>query len=117
MKHAIVYSVLVLLFISCDSRISRKLDVVEETTKRNSEIAYHKSHELKKATAPFSDVVQVGNLYFLSGQIGMDHTTRILVEGGIQVETKQAIDNIEAVLKNPDFIQTDKLRHLINELE
>ncbi|WP_036379736.1 RidA family protein [Muricauda sp. MAR_2010_75] len=63
-----------------------------------TEIIFHKSHEAKKQDAPFSDAVQAGNLFFLAGQIGMDHSTRTLVEGGIQAETKQAINNIEAVL-------------------
>ena len=64
----------------------------------STEIIFHKSHEPKKQSAPFSDVVQAGNMYFLAGQIGMDHATRTLVEGGIQEETEQAIKNIEDVL-------------------
>ncbi len=68
-----------------------------------TEIIFHKSHEVKKQDAPFSDAVQAGNLFFLAGQIGMDHSTRTLVEGGIQAETKQAINNIEAVLAQHDM--------------
>lgn len=34
----------------------------------------------------------------LSGQIGLDPKTGKLVEGGIEEETKQALDNIEAIL-------------------
>lgn len=64
----------------------------------NTEIIFHSSHEPKKQDAPFSDVVQAGNMFFLAGQIGMDHSTRTLVSGGVQVETEQAIKNIEAVL-------------------
>lgn len=64
----------------------------------NTEIIFHPSHEPKKQAAPFSDVVQAGNLFFLAGQIGMDHSSRTVVEGGIQVETEQTIKNIEAVL-------------------
>ncbi|MHA7832221.1 MAG: Rid family detoxifying hydrolase [Flagellimonas sp.] len=64
----------------------------------NTEINFHKSHEPKKQDAPFSDAVQAGNMYFLAGQIGMDHTTRTLVKGGVQAETEQAIKNIQAVL-------------------
>ena len=59
---------------------------------------FHKSHEPKKAEAPFSDAVQVGNTFFLSGQIGMDQSTRTLVEGGITAETEQTLKNIKAVL-------------------
>ncbi len=61
-------------------------------------ITFHPSHEEKKQSAPFSDAVEAGNLFFLAGQIGMDHTTRTMVTPGIQTETEQAIQNIKAVL-------------------
>lgn len=63
-----------------------------------SVVTFHKSHEAKKAMAPFSDVVQVGNTYYLSGQIGMDHSSRTLVSGGIVAETTQTLENIKEVL-------------------
>ncbi len=66
----------------------------------SNEITFHKSHEPKKQSAPFSDAVQAGNLFFLAGQIGMDQRTRTMVSGGIQAETKQVIKNIEAVLQH-----------------
>jgi 2-iminobutanoate/2-iminopropanoate deaminase len=66
---------------------------------QNDTPVFHPSHELKKQNAPFSDAVETTNFLFLSGQIGMDHSTRILVEGGIQSETLQTIKNIEAVLQ------------------
>ena len=62
-------------------------------------VVFHISHEPKKQDAPFSDVVQVGQFYFLSGQIGMDHSVRELVEGGIEAQTRQTLENIKAVLK------------------
>ena len=67
-----------------------------------SEIVFHKSHEPKKAQAPFSDVVEANGFLFLSGQVGMNHTTRTLVEGGIEAETKQCLENIKAVLEQHD---------------
>lgn len=63
------------------------------------DIIFHPSHEPLKANAPFSDVVEYGNMYFLAGQIGMDHSTRTMVTGGIKAETKQAILNIKDVLE------------------
>lgn len=69
------------------------------SAQEKSNIIFHTSHEIKKQNAPYSDAVQTGNLFFLAGQIGMDHSTRTLVEGGIKKETEQAIGNIEAVLK------------------
>ena len=47
---------------------------------------------------PFSPAVRVGDLIFLSGQIGNVPGTRQVVPGGIEAETRQAIENIRAVL-------------------
>lgn len=69
----------------------------------DTSITFHETHEPKKVNAPFSDAVQVGNLYFLSGQVGMNHSTRKLVTGGIEQETKQTLENIKAVLKHHDM--------------
>ena len=48
---------------------------------------------------PFSSAVRVGNLLFLSGQIGRKPGTTELVPGGIEAETRQAMENIKAVLE------------------
>lgn len=47
---------------------------------------------------PFSEAVRVGDLLYLSGAIGID-ATGTLVEGGIEAETRQAMDNIRTVLE------------------
>lgn len=65
---------------------------------KSTKIIFHKSHEVKKQNAPFSDAVEANGFLFLSGQIGMDHNTRTLVDGGIKAETKQTIENIKSVL-------------------
>lgn len=72
-------------------------------SQEKTEIIFHKTHEEKKLSAPYSDAVQAGNLFFLSGQIGMDHSTRTMVEGGIKAETEKSIKNIEAVLAQHDM--------------
>lgn len=71
---------------------------------------FHSSHEPKKLNAPFSDVVQVGNTYYLSGQIGMNHSSRTLVAGGIKTETTQALENIQAVLAQHNLDMTDVIK-------
>ncbi len=63
-------------------------------------LMFYESHEPKKANAPFSDAVEANGFLFLAGQVGMDHTTRTLVEGGVKAETKQCIQNIKAVLEH-----------------
>ena len=47
---------------------------------------------------PFSEAVRVGDMLYLSGQLGTDSTGR-LVPGGIGPETRQALSNIAAVLQ------------------
>jgi 2-iminobutanoate/2-iminopropanoate deaminase len=50
-------------------------------------------------TRPFSPAVRVGNMLFLSGQIGVrPDATGELVPGGIEGETRQALENIRDVL-------------------
>jgi reactive intermediate/imine deaminase len=46
---------------------------------------------------PFSDAVRVGDVLYLSGQIGIGPDGKLPV--GIEAQTKQAMDNIGAVLK------------------
>ena len=48
---------------------------------------------------PFSPAVRVGNLIFLSGQIGTPpDASGGLVSGGIEAETRQTMENIKDVL-------------------
>lgn len=52
-------------------------------------------------TRPFSPAVRVGNLIFLSGQIGTggaDANGNALVPGGIEAETRQTLENIRTTL-------------------
>ncbi len=48
---------------------------------------------------PFSMGVRVGNLLFLSGQIGNKPGTRELADTGITGQTRQTLDNIKGVLE------------------
>ena len=48
--------------------------------------------------SPFSEVVRVGNMLYLSGQLGVN-ASGALVPGGIKAETKQVMDNIRGVLE------------------
>ena len=48
---------------------------------------------------PFSDAVRVGDMLYLSGKIGNVPGTSQLAEGGIQGETRQAMENIKTSLE------------------
>ena len=75
-----------------------------------SVIKHHKSHEKNRQSTPFSDVVEVNNFFFLSGQIGKNHKTGKLVEGGIKNETTQSLKNIEEILKHQNLNLRDVVK-------
>lgn len=52
-----------------------------------------------KALGPYSVAVQLGQLVFTSGQIGLDPVSNTIVEGGIEAETHQVLKNLQAVLE------------------
>jgi len=47
---------------------------------------------------PFSSAVRVGAMLYLSGQVGVAPGTLELVEGGIEAQTRQTMENIRSVL-------------------
>ena len=49
---------------------------------------------------PFSDAVRVGNMLYISGQVGIIPGKSGLVPGGISAETKQAIENMRNILED-----------------
>jgi 2-iminobutanoate/2-iminopropanoate deaminase len=62
--------------------------------------AHHAPEFLAASTGPvrpFSPAVRANGLLFLAGQLGTDSTGR-LVPGGIQPETRQALENIRSLL-------------------
>ena len=50
------------------------------------------------AIGPYSQAVCSGNLVFCSGQIPLDPDSGQLVEGGIEAQTVQVLDNLTALL-------------------
>lgn len=105
-RYFSISAVLLCLIVSCTS-------VDQQKSIDTPEVIFHKSHEAKKTNAPFSDVVQVGNTYYLSGQIGMDHGTRTLVSGGIGAETTQTLENIKAVLAHHNLEMNNVVKAMV----
>ena len=65
-------------------------------TEDRSDIEFYTSEQLKGL--PFSAAVRVGRMLYLSGQIGIDGSGK-LVAGGISAETRQTMENIKATLE------------------
>lgn len=56
------------------------------------------SDKAPEAIGPYSAGISIGDYIFLSGQLGIDPASGNLKEG-IEAETVQSIDNVEALLK------------------
>ena len=78
-------SFIVALFFSC-------------LTKEKSNPKFIKSQYESRHNAPFSDATEYKGLLFLTGQVGKNHKTGKVAEGGIEAETKQVLNNIKDVL-------------------
>ncbi len=57
------------------------------------------SDRAPKAIGPYSQAVQIGNLAFFSGQLGINPETGKLAEGGVKAQAEQALKNIKAILE------------------
>jgi len=56
-----------------------------------------RSDKLAPPVGPFSQAIDSGSLIFLSGQVGLDESGK-LVEGGIDAQARQIFRNLDAVL-------------------
>jgi 2-iminobutanoate/2-iminopropanoate deaminase len=48
---------------------------------------------------PYSQAVRHGDLVFVAGQVALDPATGQVVEGDIRPQTRQVLENIEAILR------------------
>ena len=65
-------------------------------SEHHKEVQYFITESMKDF--PFSDAVSVGNMLYLSGQIGIDSSMK-LVPGGITAETQKVMENIKDTLE------------------
>jgi 2-iminobutanoate/2-iminopropanoate deaminase len=62
------------------------------------------------AIGPYSQAIGVGNFIFLSGQVPINPVTGELVSGDIKQQTRQVIENINAVLAAAGSSLTDVVK-------
>jgi reactive intermediate/imine deaminase len=85
MRHALCF-LAALSTLACGSRRNEQRPLAEFLTPYGA------------PTRPFSPAVRVGNLLFLSGQIGTT-SAGTLIPGGIEAETRQTLENIRDLLQ------------------
>jgi reactive intermediate/imine deaminase len=63
------------------------------------DVRYLNSPDAERLGLPFSQAVRVGDILYLSGQIGIRPGSLELAAGGIEAEARQTMDNIRAILE------------------
>jgi 2-iminobutanoate/2-iminopropanoate deaminase len=51
------------------------------------------------AIGPYSQAIRTGDFVFTAGQVALDPATGVLVDGGIEVQTRRVLANLKAVLE------------------
>ncbi len=75
-------------------------DEVTITTESSvPDVEFLSTPEMEAMSLPFSDAVRVGNMLYLSGKIGNKPGTPELARGGIQGETRQAMENVKTAVE------------------
>lgn len=58
-----------------------------------------KTENAPGAIGPYSQAVKTDNMVFVSGQLAFDPNTGVLVTDDIRTETRQALNNLKAILE------------------
>ena len=62
------------------------------------------------AIGPYNPAIQVGNMLFASGQLGLDPATGNFPEGGVKEQTIQSFQNVKAILEEAGFSINDVVK-------
>ena len=62
------------------------------------------------AIGPYNQAIQVGNMLFASGQLGLDPATGNFPEGGVKEKTIQSFQNVKAILEEAGFSINDVVK-------
>jgi 2-iminobutanoate/2-iminopropanoate deaminase len=69
-----------------------------------------KTNDAPGAIGPYSQATEKNGTLFISGQIPIDPKTGRVVKGGIEEQTKQVLDNIDAILKAAGYTKADVMK-------
>lgn len=74
------------------------------------QIEFLNSGKVLPKTLPFSEAVRVGNVLYLSGQIGIVPGSMSLAPGGIREEARQTMENIRTSLEASGYSLADVVK-------
>lgn len=69
-----------------------------------------KTQNAPQAIGPYSQAVEKSGMLFISGQIPMDPDSGEIVTGDISMQTRQVLNNIDAILKDAGYAVGDVIK-------
>ncbi|MDR0728811.1 MAG: RidA family protein [Prevotellaceae bacterium] len=66
-----------------------------------------------KAVGPYSQAVEINGTLYISGQLPIDPTTGVFVEGGAAEQTAQCLKNIGAILHEAGYDYPDVVKSTV----
>jgi 2-iminobutanoate/2-iminopropanoate deaminase len=94
-------AVVVPMFVVAGCHVSQEVAMEREIVK---------SAKAPAAIGPYSQAVRVGNTLYCSGQIAIDPATGELANESIEVETRQVLENLSAVIEEAGFALADVVK-------
>ncbi|HET6630414.1 MAG TPA: Rid family detoxifying hydrolase [Woeseiaceae bacterium] len=99
-KASLLLTCLAALCAACEPAVNNVPADEAATGTAPPEIEYINMPGMEELDLPFSAAVRVGHTIYLSGMIGNVPGTMELAPGGIQGQTRQALENIKATLEH-----------------
>lgn len=81
-----------------------------ETPRAQPRVQHLDAGTVMPADLPFSEGVLVDGMLYLSGQIGVKPGTLELVEGGMEAQARQTLENIQATLEAHGYAMSDVVK-------
>jgi 2-iminobutanoate/2-iminopropanoate deaminase len=72
--------------------------------------------QTNKAAAPvgpYSQAIRYGDFVYVAGEKGISPETGKIVEGGIEAETRQTLNNVNAILEEAGLSMNDAIRSVV----
>ena len=96
-----IFLPVLLLLAACQQQPEPLVTEIENATSMTADetLEFLNSAEYEQLNLPFSEAVRVGNVLYMSGQIGIVPGVIELVSGGAAAETRQTLENIKATVE------------------
>ena len=81
-------------FVTSFQLLEKEVEKLKDMVEKSLERRIVSTDKAPNAIGPYNQAVQIGDTLYLSGQLGLVPDTMKIIEGGVEAETEQALQNI-----------------------